>query len=181
MATQNPIEQEGTYPLPEAQLDRFLMHVRVGYPDAAGEQKILQLVREQARTNRRAAGADDPGHAGDASSPRATKSSICTWRRRWRNTSCNSSLARATRAVTTPQLAAGCIRRQPARHDRPRPLRARPRLAARSRLRVARRHPRHRARCAAPPRPARRIEAEAEGVDARISSSARLLRHIAVP
>ena len=49
MATQNPIEQEGTYPLPEAQLDRFLMHVRVGYPNAAGEQKILQLVRAQAR------------------------------------------------------------------------------------------------------------------------------------
>ena len=49
MATQNPIEQEGTYPLPEAQLDRFLMHVRVGYPGAAGEQKILHLVREQAR------------------------------------------------------------------------------------------------------------------------------------
>lgn len=49
MATQNPIEQEGTYPLPEAQLDRFLMHVRVDYPNAAGEQKILQLVRKQAR------------------------------------------------------------------------------------------------------------------------------------
>ena len=37
MATQNPIEQEGTYPLPEAQLDRFLMHVTVDYPDAASE------------------------------------------------------------------------------------------------------------------------------------------------
>jgi MoxR-like ATPase len=49
MATQNPIEQEGTYPLPEAQLDRFLMHVRVGYPDAASERKILELVRAEAR------------------------------------------------------------------------------------------------------------------------------------
>ena len=49
MATQNPIEQEGTYPLPEAQLDRFLMHVRVGYPNSDGERKILHLVREQAR------------------------------------------------------------------------------------------------------------------------------------
>ena len=47
MATQNPIEQEGTYPLPEAQLDRFLMHVQVGYPDAAAELKILRLVREE--------------------------------------------------------------------------------------------------------------------------------------
>jgi len=48
MATQNPIEQEGTYPLPEAQLDRFLMHVSIGYPDAEAEQKILQLAREEA-------------------------------------------------------------------------------------------------------------------------------------
>jgi len=48
MATQNPIEQEGTYPLPEAQLDRFLMHVSIGYPDAAAEQEILDLARRQA-------------------------------------------------------------------------------------------------------------------------------------
>ncbi|MBF7731280.1 AAA family ATPase [Pseudomonas sp. N040] len=45
MATQNPIEQEGTYPLPEAQLDRFLMHVRIGFPDAAVERRILHLAR----------------------------------------------------------------------------------------------------------------------------------------
>ena len=45
MATQNPIEQEGTYPLPEAQLDRFLMHVRIGYPDADAERRILRLAR----------------------------------------------------------------------------------------------------------------------------------------
>ncbi|MBS0457025.1 MAG: MoxR family ATPase [Proteobacteria bacterium] len=49
MATQNPIEQEGTYALPEAQLDRFLMHVRVGYPEAGAEAQILQLARERAR------------------------------------------------------------------------------------------------------------------------------------
>jgi MoxR-like ATPase len=49
MATQNPIEQEGTYPLPEAQLDRFLMHVRVGYPDASTEKQILDLNRQQAQ------------------------------------------------------------------------------------------------------------------------------------
>ncbi len=48
MATQNPIEQEGTYPLPEAQLDRFLMHVTIDYPDAASERNILQLVRREA-------------------------------------------------------------------------------------------------------------------------------------
>jgi len=48
MATQNPIEQEGTYPLPEAQLDRFLMHLEIDYPDADSELKILQLNRGEA-------------------------------------------------------------------------------------------------------------------------------------
>jgi MoxR-like ATPase len=48
MATQNPIEQEGTYPLPEAQLDRFLMQVNVTYPDAAAETQILRLARNEA-------------------------------------------------------------------------------------------------------------------------------------
>lgn len=47
MATQNPLEQEGTYPLPEAQLDRFLMHVNVGYPDAEAELRILRAVRAE--------------------------------------------------------------------------------------------------------------------------------------
>lgn len=51
MATQNPIEQEGTYPLPEAQLDRFLMHVRIGYPEAGAETEILRLARERARAD----------------------------------------------------------------------------------------------------------------------------------
>ena len=54
MATQNPIEQEGTFPLPEAQLDRFLMHVRIGYPEADAEAAILQLARERARQERAA-------------------------------------------------------------------------------------------------------------------------------
>jgi MoxR-like ATPase len=45
MATQNPIEQEGTYPLPEAQMDRFMMHVMIGYPDEESEAKIIRLVR----------------------------------------------------------------------------------------------------------------------------------------
>jgi MoxR-like ATPase len=49
MATQNPIEQEGTYPLPEAQLDRFLLHVLVDYPDAVGEHAILELNRREAK------------------------------------------------------------------------------------------------------------------------------------
>jgi MoxR-like ATPase len=47
LATQNPLEQEGTYPLPEAQLDRFLMHVNIDYPESEAEQQILQLVRNE--------------------------------------------------------------------------------------------------------------------------------------
>ena len=47
MATQNPIEQEGTYPLPEAQLDRFLMYVKIGYPDEQVEHDILMLARSE--------------------------------------------------------------------------------------------------------------------------------------
>jgi len=51
MATQNPIEQEGTYPLPEAQLDRFLFHVLVDYPAREASRQILRLVREETRGN----------------------------------------------------------------------------------------------------------------------------------
>ena len=48
MATRNPIEQEGTYPLPEAQLDRFLLHVEITWPEAADELEILKLARREA-------------------------------------------------------------------------------------------------------------------------------------
>lgn len=48
MATQNPIEQEGTYPLPEAQLDRFLLHVSITYPKPDEEKRILELSRKEA-------------------------------------------------------------------------------------------------------------------------------------
>jgi len=51
MATQNPIEQEGTYPLPEAQLDRFLMHIRIDYPNVNAEKQILALARGEAINN----------------------------------------------------------------------------------------------------------------------------------
>jgi MoxR-like ATPase len=53
MATQNPIEQEGTYPLPEAQLDRFLLHVEVGYPTIEDERRILVLNRDEAKAGTR--------------------------------------------------------------------------------------------------------------------------------
>ena len=59
MATQNPPEQDGTYALPEAQLDRFALHVSVDYPAADVEHRILQLGIEQARA-KTTAGDDGP-------------------------------------------------------------------------------------------------------------------------
>jgi MoxR-like ATPase len=47
LATQNPVDQEGTWPLPEAQLDRFLMKVLVDYPSGENEQKVMQMVRAE--------------------------------------------------------------------------------------------------------------------------------------
>ena len=55
MATQNPIEHEGTYPLPEAQRDRFLMQVRVTYPEKSQEQEILRIARSDALSQNTAA------------------------------------------------------------------------------------------------------------------------------
>ncbi|HEY4250585.1 MAG TPA: MoxR family ATPase [Roseomonas sp.] len=60
LATQNPIEQEGTYPLPEAQLDRFLLEVEVGYPDEAAERAMLLATTgaEEARPQPAMSGAE---------------------------------------------------------------------------------------------------------------------------
>ena len=54
MATQNPIEQEGTYPLPEAQLDRFLLHVFIDYPSVENELKIMRLVHKESKNGNNA-------------------------------------------------------------------------------------------------------------------------------
>ena len=54
MATQNPLEQEGTYPLPEAQLDRFLLHLSIDYPGAEHELDILRLTRGEAISDKQA-------------------------------------------------------------------------------------------------------------------------------
>ena len=69
MATQNPVEQEGTYPLPEAQLDRFLMQLNVGYPDEDAELAMLRLVRSE-----------HLGHAQDAP-PRLAQATVLAARR----------------------------------------------------------------------------------------------------
>ena len=86
MATQNPIEQEGTYPLPEAQLDRFLMHVNVDYPDASAEMEILRLTRAEA--SHKNAPMPTPC-ARKPSSPPARTCWPCTWRAPWSSTSCS--------------------------------------------------------------------------------------------
>ena len=82
LATQNPIENEGTYPLPEAQLDRFMLKVRVGYPTRDEEKEVLLRRSGLARgTGAPAAGSGhDPRRSGRRS-PR------CTWTRRWWTTS----------------------------------------------------------------------------------------------
>ena len=80
LATQNPIEQEGTYPLPEAQLDRFLMHVRIDYPDMEAERLILHIVRDEAL------GEIDENHVVVA------KESIFRWRLEALNTHVSKSL-----------------------------------------------------------------------------------------
>ena len=55
LATQNPIEQEGTYPLPEAQMDRFLMKLQLDYPRPEDETQVLRLVREEDQASHEAA------------------------------------------------------------------------------------------------------------------------------
>ena len=63
MATQNPIEQEGTYPLPEAQTDRFLLHVFVSYSNDSDEERILRLVRDEDAGKRQSANGKIPAQA----------------------------------------------------------------------------------------------------------------------
>ena len=88
MATQNPIEQEGTYPLPEAQLDRFLLHVLVDYPDAAGERAILALNRERGAPSVGDEALFEPAAPlaqQRDSDARGSRCSICTWPSRSRS------------------------------------------------------------------------------------------------
>ncbi len=75
MATQNPIEQEGTYPLPEAQLDRFLMQIDVDYPDKEAERRILDLAIREKRVIR----GRGPVEQGDNGKPSSSADSIRNW------------------------------------------------------------------------------------------------------
>jgi MoxR-like ATPase len=61
MATQNPVEQEGTYPLPEAQMDRFLMHVNIEYPPVEDEVRVVEIVRNEEQEAAKASGKETGG------------------------------------------------------------------------------------------------------------------------
>ncbi|MBF0188191.1 MAG: AAA family ATPase [Magnetococcales bacterium] len=98
MATQNPIEQEGTYPLPEAQLDRFVMHVLVDYPDETAEREIVRLIREEERT---------PGRdLSQTQTPKLSSEAVLTARRQvleiYMSAALEEYLVRLVRATRTP-------------------------------------------------------------------------------
>ena len=76
MATQNPVEQEGTYPLPEAQMDRFLMHVNIEYPPVEDEVKIIDLVRQE-----ETAGNEPDDKSQSTASPRIPQDAVFSARR----------------------------------------------------------------------------------------------------
>ena len=178
MATQNPIEQEGTFPLPEAQLDRFLMYVRIGYPEAETETEILRLARERARDAMQAQKPCRSACRWRTCSPRARPSSTCTSRPRWNATWSNWCWLRARRRATTrrwPTASPGAR----ARVDRSRWNAARARLARGPRLR----HPDD-VRAVAPDVLRHRVlpsyEATAEGWDGE-KLVAELLRQVPLP
>ncbi len=93
LATQNPIEQEGTYPLPEAQVDRFMLKLRVGYPSRDEEKEIMRRMAggDPISVQHVASPVDDHGE-------RATGLPICTWTSASSTTSSRSSTRRARRA-----------------------------------------------------------------------------------
>ena len=91
LATQNPVEQEGTYPLPEAQMDRFLMHIFIDYPDEASELLVIRLVRGEEQQRSQKDQQPEPGH----DSPRTiflqlvSKSELFIFRKISSNISCS--------------------------------------------------------------------------------------------
>ena len=149
MATQNPIEQEGTYPLPEAQLDRFMLMIKVGYPQQGGGAD------DHGPHDRRPAACrpsrwPSPEHIADA---RSVISQV------YIDEKIKDYIVNLVHATREPKALrpgrAGRlhrVRRQPARLDLPEPGGPRPRLPAPPRLRHPRGRQGHRRRRAAPPR-----------------------------
>ena len=147
MATQNPIETEGTYPLPEAQVDRFMMKVLVDYPSEEEEFVIVERVTGAERRGRR---------GGEHRAARARCSASAA--RCYVDPSLIQYAVRLVAATREPEQHGLAeieqvphLRREPARHDPPDRGGARARLPARTRLRAARGRDRPRARRAAPP------------------------------
>ena len=145
-ATQNPIEQEGTYPLPEAQLDRFLLKLLVDYPSPAMELAILQL-------NARGDALPTPPVTLSQSDLLEARTAVQGYRCRgasstiWCNWCAPPARQRPVPRVE-PLIRGGC---QSQGQHRPRKSRTGPGLARRARLRAARRHPATGASRAAPP------------------------------
>jgi MoxR-like ATPase len=102
VATQNPIEQEGTYPLPEAQLDRFLLKVEVGYPSEADERALLDL----GRTGLAPTGIDDVVAVVDAAAVAAARAEVDATGVTPEVAGYVTSVIRATRALPSVQIGA---------------------------------------------------------------------------
>ena len=132
MATQNPIESEGTYPLPEAQVDRFMLKILIGYPEHDEE---LTIVQRQLVAAARAARGALARRAARRSSARSFDGLRRPGARQLRGR--RSPTRRATPARARPRRARRLhrLRRQPARADQPRPGGARARARPRPRLR----------------------------------------------
>ena len=160
LATQNPIEQEGTYPLPEAQLDRFMLKVKVGYPSRDDEVKIIDRM------------------AGAGAEPTANKvmttDEILAAREVARQVFVDDKVKRyAVDLVAATRDPKAAEPRQPRAADRQRRLGARvdradqgrqgPGAAVGPQLHLPARRQDHRARRAAPPHPGVSYEAEAQG------------------
>ena len=133
MATQNPIETEGTYPLPEAQVDRFMMKVLVGYPTEEEEFVIVERVTGADSEVAAVATTDELARAAEGVPARLRRSGADPVRGQARRGDPRPGPLRPGGARAVPHL-----RREPARVDPPDRRRARARLPARPQLRAAR-------------------------------------------
>ncbi len=146
MATQNPIEQEGTYPLPEAQVDRFMLKVVVGYPSADEELTIAERSLAIAPELTRVLDIDQLADAPGCNRLGLRRPGSLTVRRDARHRDARPRRGRAARLGAVRRL-----RRQPSRSDQHAARRPRARAAARPLLRAAPGRARDRAGRAAPP------------------------------